>query len=326
VPEAMGGYFELEIPRGQHPYPGARSFNSARSALQALLRARGTRRVFMPHFLCTVVPDAVRAIDVQVIGYALDESLELQSLPELLAGDALLYVDYFGLKGEYIRNTLAQRYRETLIVDNSQALFSRPLHAIPTLYSPRKFVGVPDGGWLLNGPDNVEQPPLGAFAGRTDALLGRLAAGPEAHYADFQNNEHALGMEGLKGMSALTERLLDGIDYARVRQQRQANYSLLHGALAPLNRFAPAFVQVEAPLCYPLLVEDTASAAKLRAALLERRIFVPLYWREVLENPHAPELERSITQRLLPLPIDQRYGPEQIGHLADIIHTVSRTT
>ena len=37
---------------------------------------------------------------------------------------------------------------KNLIIDNAQAFFAKPLLGIDTFYSPRKFVGVSDGGIL----------------------------------------------------------------------------------------------------------------------------------------------------------------------------------
>jgi hypothetical protein len=321
----MGGYFEMELRRGHQPFPDALAFNSARSAFQALLRSRDIRKVFMPHFLCAVMPEAARSVGVQVVEYGLDDQLELVVVPELGESDALLYVDYFGLKTHYVRNVLAEHLRPHLIVDNSQALFAAPLNGVPTLYSPRKFVGVPDGGWLVNGPTGIEPPEPGAFIGRFDAVLGRLGDAPEAHYADFQKAEEALGLEGIRGMSRATARLLDSIDYDSVKTRRHSNFNRLHDALSAINHFSPAFGEHAGALCYPLLIENAACASAVREALLEQRVFVPCYWREVLQKPKTPPLERDMTERLLALPIDQRYGPLQMDRLASIIHQTLRT-
>lgn len=323
--EAMGGYFELELRRGHQPFPDALAFNSARSGFQVLLRSRDVRRAFMPHFLCSVMPDAARSAGVEVIGYGLNDQLELVVLPQVGENDALVYVDYFGLKTHYIRDVLAEHFYGHLIVDNSQALFAAPLEGVPTLYSPRKFVGVPDGGWLVNGPAGIEQPEPGAFAGRFDALLGRVGDAPEAHYADFQKTEQALGLEGISGMSRVTARLLDSIDYDSVKTRRYSNFNRLHEALSAINRFGPAFGEHAGALCYPMLLENAADASAVREALLKQRVFVPCYWREVLDNPATPPLERDMTERLLALPVDQRYGPLQMDRLASIIHQTLRT-
>jgi hypothetical protein len=39
----------------------------------------------------------------------------------------------------------------------------------------------------------------------------------------------------------------------------------------------------------------------------------------VLSDPGAPALERELAGRLLPLPIDQRYGAEDMNRLAAIV-------
>lgn len=323
--EAMGGYFELELARGHHPFPHAHAYNSARSAFQAILQARRSRRVFMPFYLCSVMHDAARSAGVEVVNYHLTQSLELQRLPSLNAEDALLYVDYFGLKTHYIKSTLVERYRKGLIVDNSQAFFSAPVDGIASLYSPRKFVGVPDGGLLLNAPSTLDRPTAEKSVSRFDALLGRLSDGPEAYYSDFLQGEHSLGVEGVRGMSRATYRLLDSIDYASVRNRRIENFSHLHNALSLFNTASWIPGEPCAALCYPLMMKDAAQALGLRDALRRERIFVPCYWREVLDDAASPALERDMCGRLLPLPIDQRYGTDELDRMTALIRTYFAT-
>lgn len=317
--EAMGGYFELELNRGQQLYPDAVSFNSARSAFQALLLACDTRRVYLPYFICSVIPDAALAIGVEVIQYRLSEQLECIEYPELGDGEHLLFVDYFGLKQRYIEQVLAPHYRGQLIIDNSQALFSSAVPGIATLYSPRKFVGVPDGGWLINSPDNVVAPPASHSNPSLGALLGRLVDGPETHYSAFQALEEKLGHDGLQGMSLLTRRLLDNIDYPKVSRARTENMVQTHKQLANINQFQAWPAQTPPALCYPLLLDDADTATALRRKLLEQRIYVPVYWKEVIDSQTAPEFEKQFSQCLLPLPIDQRYGHLHIERLCTTV-------
>ncbi|MDB6144812.1 MAG: hypothetical protein JWP80_3856 [Pseudomonas sp.] len=322
----MGGYFEIELKRGNGLYPHARAFNSARSALQALLSTCNVRRLFIPHYLCAVVPEAVQTIDVEVVRYELSETLELLHSVKLSDDDRLLYVDYFGLKTPYIQNVLAPHYGTRLIVDNSQALFSSPINDVATLYSPRKFVGVPDGGWLVNGPAQMNMPERGISTGRLTALLGRLADGPEPHYSAFLQAEKALGLEGLKSISTSTERLLESIDYHHIKTRRTENLSHLRSRLDRINRFSAWPTLPASAMCYPLLMASTTKATALREALLERNIYVPHYWQEVALAPTAPAMEKAWSARLLPLPIDQRYTLEDMDRLASIIHQAIETS
>ncbi|MGH8439206.1 MAG: hypothetical protein ACRERW_09150, partial [Pseudomonas sp.] len=240
--------------------------------------------------------------------------------------EALLYVDFFGLKSDYIRNVLAPHYRHQLIVDNAQALFTEPLPGIATLYSPRKFVGVADGGWLVNAPDDL--PPFAASSSlaRFSALLGRLEDSPQQHYAAFQDSELALQTEGIKAISVSTARVLDSLDYTQIARQRMANLAQLRQRLDPLNRFSAWPAQRVAALCYPLLLACADSAERLRRHLLEQTIFVPCYWQEVLSASATPDTERSWAQCLLALPIDQRYSVDDMNRLADIILQHTRTS
>lgn len=319
MPEAIGGYFELELRKGQNPYPQAVAFNSARSAFKALLVARNLRRVYLPVYICDVMQDVLRGSGIEVLRYALSEQLELPNFPALEADEALLFVNYFGLKADYISEVLATFYGKQLIVDNSQALFSQPQDGIATLYSPRKFVGVADGGWLANAPADLPQAESSRSHARFGALLGRLEDHPQHHYAAFQALEQALENDGIKAMAASTARLLDSIDYHEVARRRMDNLAQLRQRLDHLNRFAIWPVQPVAALCYPLLVKSVETATRLRAQLLDQHIYVPSYWREVLSSPTSPPIERDWAQCLLPLPIDQRYNVDDMNRLADAI-------
>ncbi|MNJ15806.1 hypothetical protein D3C77_100580 [compost metagenome] len=319
MPDAIGGYFELELRKGLHPYPHAVGFNSARSAFRALLMARQLRKVYLPHYICGVMQDTLDDTGIEVARYCLSETWQLEHLPALASDESIVFVDYFGLMTDYIRQVLAPQYKHQLIVDNSQALFSEPLPTIATFYSPRKFVGVADGGWLLNAPADLPTPPDSRSQARFGALLGRLEDAPHQHYDAFQANEQALQTEGVKAMSASTARLLDSIDYAQVSQQRMSNLTRLRQHLDHHNHFTSWPARPVAALCYPLLLASAQAAECLRAHLLEHAIYVPRYWPDVLQAPTTPVVEKHWAQCLLPLPIDQRYRVEDMDRLANTI-------
>lgn len=319
MPKAIGGFFELELQRGHHLYPRATGFNSARSAFQALLTTTKVRRVHLPFYICDVMGAALRSAGVEVVHYALSEDFELLESPALESDETLLYVNYFGLKGTYLRDTLAPLFGQQLTVDNSQGLFSKPLPGVATIYSPRKFVGVPDGGWLVNGPDNCSPLEPNSSQDRFAALLGRLEDAPRNHYARFQALEEALAQEGVRAMSQSTARILDSIDYPQVAHRRIDNLAMLHKHLAPFNRFDAWPETTAAALCYPLLLDTAERAATLRTQLAQQQIYVPCYWYEVARAPFVPAIEKNWANCLLPLPIDQRYGVNEMNRLVDAL-------
>lgn len=317
--DAIGGYFELETPFRGQLYPSALGYNSARYAFEALLGEGGVRRVYIPWYTCGTMVDAAQRSGVGIERYCLDEHLEPVGLPELGEAERLLYVNYFGYKAGFIEQELLPRFPGKLIADHAQALFSKPHTGVPTLYSPRKFLGVPDGGWLLNAPASLQPLPSTPSKGRFAALLGRLEDGPEAWYAAYAQVEAGIREQGPQGMSSLTARWLGSIDYTTTAHRRSANLAQVHSALKGLNQFEVPVHAGLAPMCYPLLLEQGEQADRVRSELARQRIYLATYWKDVLEAGGKCEVARAWARCMLPLPIDQRYGPEHMVRLVTAV-------
>lgn len=316
----IGGYFGLELPlpaqAGRHH--GAAAYQSARAALCALFQAARSRpvRLWLPHYICDAMLQPALAAGVQVRHYAIDAHFNPLGDVDLGDDDWLLYVNYFGLCSEQARRIVETFPRDRVIVDGSQAWFAEPLDCLANIYSPRKFFGVPDGGILhsdrIAGPEFARDT---ASLARTSHLLKRLADGPEQGYADYQAAEASLADLQPRRMSLLTERMLHSIDQERVREIRNRNFAQLHQALHSRNRLRLPD-RADGPLCYPLLSDDET----LRARLLARRVFTPSYWQDVLHRVAPDALEAEMVKKIIPLPIDQRYGAEDMAIILEIIH------
>lgn len=314
----IGGFFGLELPEyGNFPqwHPGrGMAVNSGRRALEYILRHLGkVRRVHVPLYTCPTALEPMERLQAPTVFYRIDECLELEKLPELGEGEYLLYTNYFGVKEKYV-DLLASRYGGRLIVDNALALYSAPRSGACALYSPRKFSGLPDGGVAVMGargplPEPEEQDrslPEASF------LLEWLEHGPEGASIACERNEERLRNTPLRRMSRLTERLIGGIDYERARLRRMENFRFLHERLGALNRLPVDLDSVSGPFCYPFWT----AFPELRNALIDERILVPLLWPEVLEQAPADSLERKLALHLLPLPVDQRCGRQDMERVA----------
>ena len=53
--------------------------------------------------------------------------------------------------------------------------------------------------------------------------------------------------------------------------------------------------------------------------MIDRKIYVPTLWPNVLEDVEPNALEYRYTADLLPLPVDQRYGEEEMNLIADVV-------
>lgn len=144
---SIGGYFELELRKGEHYHPQALRLNTARNCFEYILRAREYKKVYIPYYTCEVMLEPVSKLGIEHEFYHINEHLEPKETLKLKVDEAFLYTNYFGLKQKCVEK-LAGIYGKQLIVDNAQAFYAPRLNEIDTFYSPRKFFGVPDGGYL----------------------------------------------------------------------------------------------------------------------------------------------------------------------------------
>lgn len=318
--KTFGGYFPLELPApGRHYHQNARAYRSARSALYHFLETLRPSRIWLPRLICQSVIDAVMKSGVDIVWYRLtDDYLPALSSP-FESADCLLYVNYLGQCNAQ-KEALSQMIPpERIIFDHSQAFFDHQHPALANLYSPRKFFGVADGGFLdterdIPFPDMQDRDSRNHFA----HLLQQLENGTPAGYADFQQAESALDTITASKMSALTERMLCSVDYAHIKAVRERNYRLLSEQLGDLNAFRFSDETVQGPFCYPFYYPARA----LHHALIARGIFVATYWREVLARVEPGSVEANFVNYMIPLPCDQRYSEDDICQLSDIVRSV----
>lgn len=317
--KAIGGYFSLELPfvQKKHIHEKGIHLNSGRNALEYILKSLpDIQCLWIPYYTCDVVLEPLKKLNIPYRFYTVNEYLELIDEIKLGKNEYLLATNYFGIKDAYIKE-LASRYGEHLIVDNAQAFFTEPIEGIKTVYSPRKFVGIPDGGiaYMENGL-NISGLEQDISYDRCSHLLKRLDLGAEAGYADFRENSHQLMNQPIKRMSNLTWKLLQGIDFDSVKKNRKENFKQLHDALSSINQLhIPEMDTFACPMVYPFYTSDST----LKKHLIENKIFVATYWPNVLSWCKESMKEYELASRIIAIPIDQRYSKEEINKIIEII-------
>lgn len=314
--KAIGGYFPLELPYVDNmPHGDGLLVNSGRNALELVLRSIPcVTRVYIPYYTCDVVLEPFQKLSIPYTFYHLGQHLELVDDITLGDGEYILYTNYFGIQDSYILH-LSARYGDKLIVDHAQALYAPA--TVKCIYSPRKFVGAPDGGIAYTDSSvDLSIYDVDSSANRCSHLLIRHDAGASAGYAAFRDNSATLKQQPIRQMSPLTRTLLSSIDFAAVRQRRIANFQLLHAHLAATNLLdIPSLDSFACPMVYPYLTDD----ATLKQRLIQDKIFVATYWPNVMEWCSNDDLEYKLATRIIPLPIDHRYGLKDMRRIIDAI-------
>lgn len=309
----IGGHFGLLLTEHDHPPPGRYGFESARGALYALLRTVGARRIHIPAYTCPDVGRACLAAGVEVVPYGLGPDFE-PVLPDAIDDDALVIVtDHFGLNRVWIDQALQRFPAERLVIDNAQAYFAASDGALAALYSPRKFLPVPDGGFLETALDVHADPADEVASLRHLAVLAqRTGRPPEPSRNAYLEAEARLGDISGRGMSETTRQLIRCADQDRIRTIRQTNFDRLAAGLGDQNRLALRR-QNQTPLVYPLMAQASAT---VRQALQDERVFCPRYWPGV--SP-TTAFEAALLEHAVFLPIDHRYGPGDMDRIIGII-------
>ena len=137
----------MEINSGNEYHPNAIKLNSGRNCLEHIVKSNKINNLFIPYYICPEIVHRLNKINVKIYFYHIDEKLEIKNLKKIISKDIpILYVNYFGIKNDYL--SYINDLYDKLIIDNAQSFFSNYLGNLATFYSPRKFFGVPDGGYL----------------------------------------------------------------------------------------------------------------------------------------------------------------------------------
>jgi hypothetical protein len=312
--KAIGGFFELELNKieNSHYHSNVLALNTGRNAFEHILLANNIKHISIPFYTCDVILEPLRRNQISYSFYSINEDFS-PNLDESQKGNTILYTNYFGLN----QNNVYQLSRlvENTIIDNSQSFFDKPLLTIPTFYSPRKFFGISDGGYAINFNNNYEYDYERDYSfKRVQHLLQRIEDGPEKSYNEYLINESDLNNQPIKYMSKLTQKILQSVNYDKVKSIRQQNFRFLHSNLKHLNRLS-SFIEssnFEAPMNYPFWVND---GAKVRDNLLKKRIYIPYFWKNVINTVSKNQLEYDFSENIVFLPIDQRYDMEEMNKL-----------
>ncbi len=304
---AIGGYFGLELSKTNNlfiDYDELIMINSARNCLEYILQLRKYNYLYVPYFTCDVILEPLKKLGISYEFYDVNDKLEpIFDQNKIQKNEGFLYTNYFGIKDKYLKNSASKI--PNLIVDNAQALFSKPIKNIDTFYSPRKFVGVADGGFLSINEKLSEKFEQDVSYKRMVHLLKRIDLSAEAGYKDFCINDDSLKNQPIKLISKLTEEILSNVNFSEIKKKRIENFNFLHNALKELNLLKFEINEDVVPMVYPFRSRNLELSTKL----IENKIYCAKYWPNVLDWCSPQENSYKLTQEIIPLPIDQRYSP-----------------
>jgi len=343
--DIIGGMFGLEL-FGQEvtsrkaPVPAFLAephllLATARSAFTLLARMLHPKTVWLPSYLCEVLLGAFPVHLMDVRFYPVDEQLRIAEedwLSEIQAKDMVLFIDYFGFSQWADWGAEARRRGAWVVQDAAQALLSDHFneHSHYIVFSPRKFVGVPEGGILL-ALDGAELPnesfaasPALWWMEATRASILRAEfdrhGGERSWFEIFQKSEAGVPLEPYR-MSDLSLLILKhAVDWRMVAQQRRDNYQFLASELGQIALF-PELAGDVVPMGFPVRIKERD---RIRQALFAEKIYPQVHWPIAGVVPSSFEASHRLAAEIMTIPCDQRYKKSDMERVVNQLKAYSK--
>jgi hypothetical protein len=335
-PKMIGGFFGLEeILSSDNCYPpflmGKNIFLvNARSGILLLIKLLSPPNVWLPSYLCASIVETVEKSETRVRFYGVTYSLEVPSrtwLDDVQQGDLVVLVDYFGFPCDYSCARQAKEQGAWVLEDACQALLSKEVgnYSDFVLFSPRKFLGVPDGGILTLRRESdfphldLQSPPAEWWLSALLATVLRREfdsyGGSRRWFELFQKVE-AEAPIGKYTMSELSKMLLmNAFDYSAIARRRIDNYEILADKMSDLALF-PDLSSNTVPLGFPIHVEGRDN---LRRVLFDHKIYPPVHWPIQGIVPEEFEDSHKLASEIMTLPCDQRYDSSDMYRITELV-------
>lgn len=311
-----GGFIRLELPEKQEYFSEIEEkdklrLNCGRSAFYCAVKDSNVKKVYMPFLNCINSVEPILAAGAEVEYYYLDSDLTPKGISPK-KDEAVMWINYYGNATEEQINKVYKQY-QTLFIDNCHAFYSTPLEGAYNCYSTRKFFGVADGAYLIKRNLTHFELENSFSAEETLFLLKTIEQGTNAVYQENLRNEERVAAT-VSGMSELTRRILNSIDYSEIQGIRYRNFLRLHKNLKVINQFQ-VNINSYTHMYYPLLVFQDS----LRAKLVENNIYTPTWWKHVPEQSKGSGIETVLSKYMLMIPMDQRYTEDDMDDISSII-------
>ncbi|HTV29775.1 MAG TPA: hypothetical protein VMF32_18540 [Xanthobacteraceae bacterium] len=329
----IGGFFGLHEPDYGAPEDSIlqrwtmgrefAAFSNARSVFAALVKIASPRRVWLPAYICgTLIAESwrERLRFYHLLPSFAPDVAELDR--EATAGDLVLAVDYFGFPpgAEFLR--FVERRRDLMFVENRAQALDTGIEpwADWTLYSPRKLLGVADGGILVSERAGRQVP---RPQDRPDAIA--LWTAPLLRYEDRTESNNQIWHEANQEkkawmkvdaceMTRWTSWILSHTTLQPLAQRRRANWRVLRSRL---GRWLACDGNPDAvPFGYIIKVPADRRPAILRS-LHRGGIFAAVHYPSLPSPAESFAAEHTLRSQIITLPCDHRYDEDAMHCVAE---------
>lgn len=318
---------------------------------EALLLAaktiKGKKVILMPAYCCWSMEASFIQERFKIIYYKLNEDLTvnikyISQLLEKYHPNIVLTMNYFGFTStaDVIKHIKQYDANIAIIEDFSHCLFDfDSIYNSQVDYyiaSIRKSIGVPDGALYLSNKyaDNIEikssndvYTSIRINGGRLKTLYQYTISEKEQFYSCFSKAATMLKEETpiyIHRMSDASHHIINHTYVEACRLARNFNYEHLYEKLcnnkALILPFSPQKMHTS-PFTLPVIVENRDA---VQTILAQYSVYAPVLWPINSEASKLCNVSRYFAEKMLAIPIDQRYDYYDIEEIGDRINNYIR--
>lgn len=311
--------------------PSRQLYASGRMALLAVARQQGWKRLWVPAYFCHEIIDAwKKEIEVRLYDdypLEMEDDAIVRSLP-YETGDALLRMNYFGLRGCRSNRSIAV----PVVEDHSHALNSEwalRSDADWCVASLRKSLPLAFGGvlWSPKGLQLPKEPDSEATCNRLAAERYEAMALKAQYLHDGGDKETFRrkfiateeGLDGINRIAAIDDesrRILQNLDVAKWNEQKQKNWQVTCRLLERLEVVGRN--EASAPFSIIIRMPDKQARDRFRRYLIETLIYPATLWNIPEDVPFARC--KDFGERMLSIHCDARYSEQDIQQMCEEIN------
>ena len=289
-------------------------------------------KLLFPSFACESMLQYLDKSCLEFYNVKQNFSIDLEDLVNRIDENtrAVLYVNYFGfLQSEEVLKFFKKCQTQGIIIieDTTHSIFTD----INTcgdfcIASLRKWAALPDGGIIYSKKEipnhsfekNNKFAKMReiAFDMKKSYMFGILAE-KQGYLEAFLDAEKYINLSNeINRISDKSIGIIKHLDTNFIKERRRDNYRYLHRKLKKVGfEIITPDLGEEVPM---FLVVELDKRDEARQYLIEHSIFCPVHWTKLKEIEDGYDVEK-FTKRILSIPIDQRYGIQDMDRIIECL-------
>ncbi len=315
--------------------------DSGRSAFAILNRVLTAGIILLPSYICeSVVKIYQEKFFVEFYKVRKDFTVDIEDLDSKLFEDvtAVYIMHYFGqLQDKKLLQWLNEKrsqYGFIIIEDTTHSIFTKrktigdycvcslrkwfPVMDGGVLYSENKLINIPTADIIAKSPSGV----LTAMILKKLYIDGKTDCNELYRRIFIEEEEKLDKQEKIFKISELSRSLLMYYSIDELKEKRRKNYQILQVMLQEMGIELALKDENFIPLACPIYLDDRD---KFRQYLAKHQVYCAVHWPLEGTGLENDENAKVMSEQILSLPIDQRYGQEHIQYLASLISDYAKS-